>query len=99
MLPDDSDFGTLLTIAFPLLEIEATLDVNGATSREVLRGKLGEAAPEGDIDKSDLFDLFIVRTLADAIHGESEIRDGGTLRSVTQFGIAGEIPDEVAFIK
>jgi hypothetical protein len=99
-LSDNTETAALLTGGFivPLVELQTTLDEDRAAFAEILSSELSGAPPEGDVHIGDFLNAFPVVTGTNPVNGHPQISNCGSFRGITDFRIAGEVPEKHDFI-
>lgn len=97
---DDFEFAAFFSRFFivPRIHLKAAFDVNAAAFVEVLLGKVGLPAPEGDIDEDGFFLLLVLLVGPDTVDGQRDVGNMGSARGVTAIRVSGEIADEHDFV-
>lgn len=85
-------------LVFPGIHLETAFNENRTAFGEVLTGKFGKPGPENHVHISDFFTFLSVVSRVNPIHRNGEIGNSTAFRSITNFGITGEIPHEHYFI-
>jgi hypothetical protein len=67
---------------------------SGASFLEIMLSDLGQAAPEHNINKSDLFTLLTVVSPSYRIDSNGNLGDCRAFWRVTNFRVSGEISDQ-----
>jgi len=100
VLTDDAESLALLAgcLIVPLVKLQTALDEDGTSFGEILSGEFGLTSPKGDIDVGHFFDSLSVVPGANAVHGHAEVTNRCSLRSITDFKIPGDIPEEHDFV-
>src|SRR5262249_17192764 len=82
-------------LRFPLSPLQAPVDGDRTTLREVLRAVLTLVAPDGDVEVVRLLrPLAGLVVLAAGVDGEAQTADRHAARRVPQLGVAGQVPDQ-----
>ena len=95
ILANNAQTRTLLTslLIIPLIKLEATFDEDRTAFAQVLSSKLGLTPPEGNINVSDFLNSLSVVAGPDPVHRHTEITNCGSLGSIANFEIPGDIPE------
>jgi len=97
---DDFEFAAFFAgfLVIPGVHLETSFDVGAASLAQILLGEFGLAAPQGDIDKGGFLLFLALVVIPNAVDGERDIRHGGSLGSVSQFRIPGQVSDQHDFV-
>jgi hypothetical protein len=63
-----------------------------------LSSELGLTPPEGDIDVSDFLNSLSIIASPDPIHRHTEVTNCGSLGSIANFEVSGDIPEQHDFV-
>src|SRR5512132_1086127 len=76
-------------VGLPLLVVQAPGDGDLAALGEVLRARLGQGVPDGDVD------VDRVGVAIAAVDGEAQSADGLARRGLAELGVAGQAADQL----
>ena len=94
-LGDDLDGLALRAVlSLPLTPLEAAVDRDGATLREVLRAVLALLSPDGDVEVVRFVRPLARLVLAARVHREPQRAHGRSRRRVPELGIPREVADQ-----
>jgi hypothetical protein len=93
----DFDFRFLLAggLIFPLLLLEAALDMQAEAFGEELTAVFGGLAEYGYVDKVAFLMLLVLVVIPYPVESEADVGDGGTFGSVADFWVAGQVAQEM----
>jgi hypothetical protein len=78
----------------PGLHLQAPLDKDAPSFLEILGRILSGPSPDGDIDEGGFLLTLSVFARPDAIQGNPEIGDGGSVFGFSELGLASQVSDE-----
>ena len=98
---DDFEFAAFFSsfLVVPGVHLEAAFDVGTASFGEVLLGEFRLASPESDVHEGGVLLFLALVVIPYPVDSKGDIRHGGALGGVAQFGIPGEVPDEHDFVQ
>src|SRR5436305_2846387 len=98
---DNATLAAFLSRLFviPGIELQPAFDEDGTAFLQIFADDLRRAAPERYIDKGGFLALLPRIGRVDTVHGEADLRDGGSLRRVAYLRIARQVADQNDFVK
>src|SRR5262245_3464442 len=90
-LADDFEFGALLAVRFPLVELEPALNEHRRALAQIFAGHFRRPPPKRDIDKGDFLHPLAGLILAAIVDGQSDFRNCHPALQILHLEIAGDV--------